>query len=104
MIVTHAREFRKEATALRQELSPIFNIGPSSVIQDRDITNDVHLIQALTSLIANASSNHEVIRSAFTISSSSGSTSEISSPQFWRSLSEAESLAASIQSSSLRLK
>lgn len=104
MIGTHAREFQKETIALRQELSPIFNTGRSDGVQDREITDDAHLILAARTLIEHASSNHEVIRSAFTISSGTSSTSPISTPQFWRSLIETESIAASLHSASQKLK
>jgi hypothetical protein len=105
MISTHAREFQKEALVLRQELTPIFNAGPSGGSQAQsEIADEANLIQAVSALIERASSNHEVVRSAFTISTGSSSTSAITTPQFWRSLSQAESIAASIQSTAQRLK
>jgi hypothetical protein len=104
MIATHAREFQKEGSALRQELAPIFTAGSVSSQTRSEIADDGKLIQAVTTLIERASSNHEVIRSAFTISTGKSSTSTITTPQFWRSLSEAESIAASIQSVSQKLK
>jgi len=103
MIATHSREFQREVITLRLELSPIFNMSGADGVQTGEITDEARLIQAVTRLIDQASSNHEVIRSAFTISSGSSSTSAISSPQFWHSLSEVESLAAKIQSASQRL-
>ncbi len=105
MIATHAREFEKEAIVLRQELAPIFNAGLSGGAPTQiEITDDANLIQAVTRLIERASSNHEVVRSAFTISTGNSSTSAITTPQFWRSLNQAESMAASIQSAAQRLK
>ncbi len=105
MIATHAREFQKEAIVLRQELAPIFNASSSDGSQTQsEIADDANLIQAVTILIERASSNHEVVRSAFTISTGSSSTSAITTPQFWRSLSQAESIAASIQNATQRLR
>jgi hypothetical protein len=105
MIATHAREFQKETGALRQELAPIFSAGSFGGSQaESEIAGDAKLIQAMTTLIERASSNHEVIRSAFTISTGNSSTSAITTPQFWRSFSQAESIAASIQSAAQRLK
>jgi len=105
MIATHAREFQREAIVLRQELAPIFNAGSSDGSETQsEIADDAKLIKAVSALIERASSNHEVIRSAFTISPGNSSTSSITTPQFWRSLSRAEAIAASIQSATQKLK
>ena len=105
MIATHARGFQKEAAVLRQELAPIFDSGSSGPSQAmRAIADEAGLIQASTMLIQRASSDHEVIRAAFTISSGGRTTSAITAPQFWRSLDQANSLAASIQNAVQRLK
>jgi hypothetical protein len=104
IVSKRAGEFQKESLLLHQEIAVIFNAPSKTGIVERGITDEAHLIQALNQLIDQASHNHEVIRSAFTISAGSNSPSAITSPQFWRSMSEAESTAASIQSATQRLK
>lgn len=105
MIATHARGFQKEAAGLRQELAAMFGSESSGQAEaTRAIADEAGLILAATMLIERASSNHEVTRAAFTISSGSSSTSAIGTPQFWRSLDQADSLAASIQSAAQRLR
>ncbi|HKO42988.1 MAG TPA: hypothetical protein VJU84_06855 [Pyrinomonadaceae bacterium] len=103
MITTHARRFQTEAAALRKEIAAILNsqIAEASAAQ---ITDDAGLIQALSQLIETASSNHEVIRSAFTISNNDSAISAITTSQFSRSMAKAEAIAASINSATQKLK
>jgi len=58
--------------------------------------DDGYLVEVVAMLIDRASANHEVIRSAFTISSGNRTISAITTTQFWRSFREAEMLAAKI--------
>ena len=104
MISKRAAEFRKESSLLHQEIAVIFNVPVKTGGMEREINDEAQLIRALTQLIDQASHNHEVIRSAFTISTGSNSPSAITAPQFWHSMVEAESTAASIQSATQRLK
>lgn len=102
MIATHARRFQSEATLLRTEIAAILK-SESREAAAPETNDDAHLIQAVIELIETASSNHEVVRSAFTISSG-GATSAITAPQFWRSMAKAEAIAASINSGAQKLK
>jgi hypothetical protein len=94
----HAAAFERELAVLRQETQPIFLLAqPSSAISDElEITSDAELTRAIERLHKLALENNEAIREAFTISSQSSSTA-IKSSQFWRSLTSAERLAASIK-------
>ena len=84
MIRTHAAKFLNEEAALRQLIVPIFNptLDEAEPAQ-RKIANDAGLVEAVQELIVLAKTNHEVIRSAFTLPSESGTVSAIRSPQFW---------------------
>lgn len=95
LIRSHAREYQNDVTVLRRELQPIFSPSSSgSVSSAIDIKDEASLASVVEELFNLASANDGVIRSAFATSSESSATSAISSPQFWRSLSNAESLAA----------
>jgi RNA polymerase sigma factor (sigma-70 family) len=98
MVRENAAAFEHEIAVLRQEIQPIFLPGqPSNAITDEfEITSDGELTHAIERLHKLALENNGAIREAFTISSQSSGTA-IKSSQFWRSLTSAESLAASIK-------
>ena len=96
LIKNHARAFERESASLRQQLQPVFGVGGGASATG-EITNDAELIRAVGQLVDLASSNYEVVRSAFTITNQSASTSAIRTPQFWQSLRTAEGIAAKIQ-------
>lgn len=98
----HARAFRTETTNLRQELQAVFDVGlnaggPPGAPQSA-ITNDEALIRAAAELASLAQRYDEAVQSAFSLSTQTGRVSTVRSPQFWRWLSNAESLAAQIES------
>src|SRR5260370_25698319 len=99
LIRSHAQGLQQETRALRQELEPIFQIGSAAdgFPPDSEITDDASLIRAAERLFQLCSINDEVIRSAFSVSSGNSQASAIRTPQFWRALKSAESLAAKIQ-------
>jgi len=102
----HARAFRSETASLRQELQTIFNggfnggfnAGSAAGAPAAAFTNDESLIRAAVELTGLAQQYDEAIQSAFTLSTRSGGVSAMKSPQFWRWLSNAESLAVQIES------
>ena len=97
LIQSHARQFESENRSLREQLQPIFGSGSAGVPPAASsVTGDAELIRAVERLIALASTNYEVVRSAFTVNSESGAVSAIKTPQFWQSLRSAEAVAASI--------
>jgi len=95
LIQSHAREFQRETAGLRQQLEPIFSSGTAST-GTGEIRTDAELMRAVERLIALASTNYEIVRSAFTVTRESSAVSAIKTPQFWQSLRSAEALAASI--------
>jgi DNA-directed RNA polymerase specialized sigma24 family protein len=98
----HARAFRTETASLRQELQAIFNggfnAGSTGRASPAAITNDEGLIKAAAELASLAQQYDEAIQSAFTLSTGTDGVSTVRSPQFWRWLSNAESLAVQIES------
>lgn len=98
----HARAFRTETISVRQELQALFdgglNAGSNGGAPPLAIMNDEDVIRAAAELARLAQQYDEAIQSAFTLSTGSRGASTISTPQFWRWLSNAESLAARIES------
>lgn len=103
MISTHARRFQTEATLLRKEIAAVLD-SQSVEVSVPEISDDRRLIEAVVELIDTASFNHEVVRSAFTISNGGSTTSAITAPPFWRSMAKAEATAASITGAAQKLK
>jgi len=100
MIRGHARAIHQELAMLRQGLMPVFPIpdaglAPSTI----DISDDKALSAAAERLIDLCSANDTVLRSALTISSDTSRASSIKTSRFWRSINDAESLAASLANS-----
>jgi RNA polymerase sigma factor (sigma-70 family) len=99
LIRNHARAFQSETVRLRQDLRPIFfPAAPPDAPQDgARITDDADLSRAIARLFELGSANDEAIRSAFSISPSDTDALAIKTPQFWRSLRDAEAVAERIQ-------
>lgn len=96
LVKSYARSYQNEIAALKGELQPVF--GGSGVSEGgSNINSDAELMQAIEELFEIGSANNQVVRSAFITSSSQAATTAIRTPQFWRSLSQAEALAASLQ-------
>jgi hypothetical protein len=95
LIQSHAHGFARETAGLRQQLEPIFSSGSGSAGAG-EIRNDAELMRAVERLVALASTNYEIVRSAFTVTRESAAVSAIKTPQFWQSLRSAEALAARI--------
>src|SRR5262249_18354754 len=102
LIGEHARGYQREIAALRQELSPVFNFKPLSDEAPTEIANEPGLARATLRLNELAAGADDAVRSAFTLSASGSPT--VKSPQFWRALTGAESLAQKIENASQRLK
>jgi len=102
LIGEHARGYQREIAALRQELSPVFNLEPLVDEAPTEITDESELSRATLRLNELASGADDAIRPAFTLSA--GGSPAVMSPQFRRALSGAESLARKIENMSQRLK
>ena len=97
LIRSHARAFYEQDAALRGDLKPVFFAGASESAGDSSaIAGDSQLLTGIRQLFELGAGNDQVIRSAFTASSGTR-VSAISSPQFWKSLKDAEALARQIQ-------
>jgi hypothetical protein len=88
--------------ALRQELSPVFNVEPLADGAHIGIADEPGLARATLRLNELAAGADDAVRSAFTLSS--GGAPAVKSPQFRLALSGAESLAQEIENASQRLK
>jgi len=97
LVKSHARAFETESRGLREQLQPIFGAGSAGVTPaDAAVTNDGELIRAVARLVSSASTNYEVVRSAFTVTRERATFTAIKSEQFWHSMRSAEAAAASI--------
>jgi RNA polymerase sigma factor (sigma-70 family) len=93
MVREHASAYRREAAALRAQLSAVFGAqgaggGGKGGGSPR---------QAAERLLQSSYAQDGAVRSAFTISEGAGSAAAIKSQQFWRQLSASERLAADIE-------
>ena len=93
MIHEHAQAYRRQVTALRQELGTIFGWHGSA----GEGPLEANPVQAANRLVQLSYTNDEAVRSAFTISPDSRTSGGIRSEKFWRSLSTAEKLASAIE-------
>lgn len=96
LIKSHARAFEYESRSLREQLQPVFGSGTGTAASAGEISNDGELMRAVERLVALASTNYQVVRSAFTVTREPSVVSAIKTPQFWQSLRSAEVLAAKI--------
>jgi RNA polymerase sigma factor (sigma-70 family) len=95
MIREHAQAYQREVRALRQQLGSVF--GGSSPSTEQEAVSEANLTRLADRLVQLSYANDEAVRSAFTISTEDDPAAAIKSPQFWRSLTNAEMLAAAIQ-------
>lgn len=96
LIKNHARAFQRDTASLREQLQPFFFTESAGSAITSEIRNNADLITAVTRLVELASANYEVVRSSFTLTREASAVSAIKTPQFWRSLTSAEAVAAKI--------
>ena len=93
----HAKNLMQQNESLRRELLPVFaGSGGDVGGEGLSIKSDDDLIRAVERLFEVCSANDRVVRQAFAITPDGAKDSTIKSPQFWRSLNNAEGLAARI--------
>ncbi len=97
LVKSYARSYQNEIADLKRELQPVFGSSAVSSGTGEKISNDTELLQTIDQLFEIGSGNNQVIRAAFTTSSSQATTTALKTAQFWRSLSKAEALAANLQ-------
>ncbi|HEX7174047.1 MAG TPA: sigma-70 family RNA polymerase sigma factor [Pyrinomonadaceae bacterium] len=94
MLGGHAQAIRREVRALDGELRLVFPPGNTGGGAGREASNPAASAESLLRLAYGAD---EAVRSAFTVTAGGASPAAgIKSPQFWRSLRDADRLAASI--------
>ncbi|HVF56827.1 MAG TPA: sigma factor [Pyrinomonadaceae bacterium] len=97
MLDEHARAYRREVARLGDELRPVFAQGGQAGEGARERIGEGNLSQAAERLLQLSYSHDAAVRSALTVSADAGTSSQLKSQQFWRSLRAAENLAAAIQ-------
>ncbi len=102
LIRQHARSLQSQSAAVRQQMAPVFNVDSLDGEGGSEIGDTEALIRAVTRLFELSASNYNTIQSAFTISRTTTTPSTVKSPQFWRALRDAESLAGKIANSQLQ--
>ncbi|MGH9938634.1 MAG: anti-sigma factor family protein [Blastocatellia bacterium] len=102
MIGKQAQGYQREIAALRQELSPVFNVEPLADEAVGEFADESDMTRATLRLNDLGADADEAVRSAFTLSA--GGAPAIRSPQFWRALGGAESLAQKIEKAAQQLK
>jgi hypothetical protein len=95
VIRSHARSYQREIAALKRELQPVFG-GSSGGGEGTNIDGDADLMRAIGRLFDVGSSGNQVVRQAFTTTSSQAATNALKTAQFWQMLNRAEALSASI--------
>lgn len=93
MIREHTDGYRREISALRQEIRNVFGARAA----DTEVAGESDRSMAANRLMQLSYANDEAVRSAFTLSVDSRTSSGIKSEQFWRRLAKAEKLAALIE-------
>jgi RNA polymerase sigma factor (sigma-70 family) len=97
LIKQHATALAQQNESLRRELVPIFSVGGvGDEGQGIAIKSDDDLVRTVERLFEVCSGNDRVIRQAFAITPDGSRDSTIKTPQFWRSLRNAEKLAAAL--------
>jgi RNA polymerase sigma factor (sigma-70 family) len=95
MVREHALAYRREVSALRQELRPVFG----GVDEGAEALNEADVRQSAERLLQLSYATDEAVRSAFTISAGgTARTDAVKSRAFWRGLATSEKLAMNIQS------
>jgi RNA polymerase sigma factor (sigma-70 family) len=97
MLRGHAQSLQHELSGLRRELGLFIATSSSGDPQEETrIATDKDLQQAANRLFELCLANDQAVRSSLTISQNSSNVLAIKSPQFWRSLSSAETIAAKL--------
>jgi RNA polymerase sigma factor (sigma-70 family) len=94
MLAQHARSFQQETANLRREIESAF--PPLAAASDAGLEpgSDEELVRAIGRLFARAVANDDSARRSFAIYAASQEAVPVKTPEFWRSLRAAESLAA----------
>ncbi len=97
MVNQHARACQQNIEALRRELQPLFPFGANAAATESSMKNDEALLRAITRLYELSGATDGSLRRSFSLYAERPVDAPVRSAQFWRALSEAESLAAQIQ-------
>jgi len=91
-----ALAFQREAEALRRDLEPVFPAAAEPAAGENGIVSDDEVARAAKRLFDLATANDAAIRRSFSVSTDQPSIAPVKSVSFWRSLKNAENLAARI--------
>lgn len=98
LIREHASAFNRRASNLRLQLAPIFPLASSTTdeLGVSAIDNDAALLKAIESLFHEATSNDQLIRAAFAVSTATTSADALKTQRFWISFRKVEARARAI--------
>jgi len=98
LVRAHATAFHEQCETLERELRPVFGTIKTGAAETPDVDDISALPRTIELLLTTASTNDQIVRSAFAVSSSGMGFSAIKTAQFWQSLKTAETLAMKLQS------
>jgi RNA polymerase sigma factor (sigma-70 family) len=96
LLARHAYAYATQTQRLREELGAILKVPAPSPDAPDAIHNTAELYRAVAQLFAFGKSAHTALDQSLTISSRPAAATTIKSPPFWRTLINAETLAAQI--------
>ncbi|HYL97473.1 MAG TPA: hypothetical protein VEZ90_00855, partial [Blastocatellia bacterium] len=96
MIIEHARSARDELAKLSQQLGQVFGLQRPTA-EAFPVTGDGAVSNEIAELTDSISAIDESVRSDFTVTAGSASSSSVDSAGFWRQLDKAQKLAESIR-------
>ena len=96
LIRQHTSALAQQNESLRRELAPVFGISASDAGEGIAVKTDDDLVRAIERLFEVCSANDRVVRQAFAITPDGSRDSTIKTPQFWRSLRNAEKIAGAV--------
>src|SRR5262249_39387103 len=96
MLAQHVRIFQQETAGLRSEVESAF--PPLAAANEVGLQLATHedLVRAIGQLFALAVANDDGVRRSFAVYAANQEAVPVKMPEFWRSLREAEGLAANI--------
>ena len=107
MIREHAAVVRRESARLRQELQPIFSRAGATVdaaAPDVEFADEAGLARAIERLLSLCTDTDKGVRLAFSASPDGPAGTALKTAGFWRSLGQAEGLAARVERATQKMQ
>ncbi|HEY9284423.1 MAG TPA: hypothetical protein VIP46_13285, partial [Pyrinomonadaceae bacterium] len=108
MIREHAAVVRSESARLRQELQPIFSraggLTVDAAAPDVEVADEAGLARAVERLLSLCTDTDKGVRLAFSASPDGSAGTALKTVGFWRSLGQAEGLAARVERATQKMQ